>query len=94
MAEFIKEDFLNLEKLLVYRGILQDSLFEELRDLIIKQYNNSESERTYYQICYRLIKLAEEEGYNGDLWQNYLSKLIVLDNNSFSLQAELAGQVG
>ncbi|QTL97083.1 DUF815 domain-containing protein [Iocasia frigidifontis] len=94
MAEFIKEDFLNLEKLLVYRGILQDSLFEELRDLIIKQYNNSESERVYYQICHRFIKLAEEEGYNGDLWQNYLSKLIVLDKNPFSLQAELAGQVG
>ncbi len=92
MSQFdlLKLSFSKMEKLIVYREILHDNIFKRIHSLVMSLDNciSDEHSNAYYQICYELISIAEQEKFQGDLLQNYLLQLIVTDNNSFSLACE------
>ncbi len=89
--DLLKLSFSKMEKLLVYRQIINDNLFARIRSLVMSLDTSGEQVNAYYQICYELISFAEQEGFEGDLLQNYFLKLIATDKNYFSLACEKDG---
>ena len=69
-----------LDKLVVYRGILHNDLIQTLRE------DNSESVKTA-----ALIRVAEELSLEGNIMTEYLLYRIAEDENPFSIMAEKSG---
>lgn len=91
--DVLKLNFFKLESLLIYRKLLEDRIFGRIRSLVLSLDSDISQEHVfkYYQICYELIEEAEKEGFQGDLLQNYIVKLIAIDENPFSLSYEKNG---
>ena len=50
-----------------------------------------EERKRAYRAVRELLELATEYGFNENLWQNYLSFLLMTDENPFTLTAERSG---
>lgn len=91
-----------VSKLIIYGNMPKDSILMELSD-IIKEYKkadeiqelseNKKSEiitRLYQQIK-RILEVATDYGFNDNLWHNYLTYLLITDENPFSITCEKIG---
>lgn len=82
-------------KLIVYRNLPKDSILFSLAD-IIKDYDSGTAKREdiitriYTQIN-RLLELATENGFDHNLWHNYLSYIIATNENPFAITCEKVG---
>lgn len=82
-------------KLLIYSDMEQDCILLNLAE-IYYQWESGSCQKTelirriYVQIK-RLLDLSTKYGFNTNLWQNYLTFLLVTNENSFSLTAERVG---
>ena len=79
-------------KLVLYRNFGKDSIFQQLceicRDFDEGQYKESVLiERIYVQIK-ALLDLSTSYGFDDNLWHNYLTYLLLMNENSFSLVSE------
>lgn len=87
---------LNLNKLLVYRQLIDNEVIQKILAIIetspTSKQNKMELASYYCDICYHLIKHAENERMSGNLWQNYIITLILEDKNVFSLACERSGK--
>lgn len=93
-VKLIQLKYSNLEKLLIYRKLLNDHLFKEIYDLVmsIDTYIMEDySLEPYFKICHKLINKIEEEKFEGDLLKNYILYLIATDENAFSKTCEREG---
>lgn len=85
-----------ISKFIIYRDMRGDSILTELgrifKDL---EMNNDTADglrtRIYAQVR-RLLELATKYGFDKNLWHNYLTYLIISDENPFSLTYEKAGK--
>ena len=82
-------------RLLLYGDLGGDSILEELSRVFSdwKKGNTSKAvlvRRVYDQIK-RLLDLATDYGFDEDLWQSYLTFLLMTNENSFSLITERVG---
>ena len=82
-------------KLVLYRNFGNDSIFQQLceicRDFDEGQYKESVLiERIYVQIK-ALLDLSTSYGFDDNLWHNYLTYLLITDENPFSLTCEKIG---
>lgn len=82
-------------KLLVYRNIDENSILLKLSE-IFKQYeqgnyNKEEIIGNIYTQINRLLSLATSYGFDKNLWHNYLSFIIAMMENPFTLVSEKVG---
>ncbi len=82
-------------KLLMYGDMPKDSILMELSDICTNLRNNTQSKdvlvtRIYKQIK-RILVTATEYGFDKNLWHNYLTFLLITDENPFSLTCEKTG---
>lgn len=83
------------EKLILYSDLGQDSILLQLADI----FRDRESGRfdkaalvgRIYRQVKRILDIATKYGFNTNLWQNYLTFLLLQNENSFSLTAERVG---
>ena len=82
-------------KLLLYSNLGQGSILTELsaiyRDWRTRQAEKSELVHRIYVQVKRLLDVATTYGFNTNLWQNYLTFVLLTNENSFSLTAERVG---
>lgn len=91
-----------VSKLIIYGDMPKDSILMELSN-IIKEYKqadehqelseNKKSEiitRVYQQVK-RILEVATDYGFNDNLWHNYLTYLLITDENPFSITCEKIG---
>ncbi len=91
-----------VSKLIIYGDMPKDSILMELSN-IIKEYKqadeqqglseNKKSEiitRLYKQVK-RILEVATDYGFNDNLWHNYLTYLLITDENPFSITCEKIG---
>lgn len=91
-----------VSKLIIYGDMPKDSILMELSS-IIKEYrqfdesqeksDNKKSEiitRLYHQVK-RILEIATDYGFDDNLWHNYLTYLLITDENPFSLTCEKMG---
>lgn len=84
-------------ELIVYRdfedgGLLYDMawLMEHYED---EFYNTEDMAALFYECIHRLIELAGNYGFRGNLWHCYLANLLVNNENSYSRACEITGAV-
>lgn len=82
-------------KLLMYGDMPKDSILMELSDICTNLRNGTQSKdvlvtRIYKQIK-RILVTATEYGFDKNLWHNYLTFLLITDENPFSLTCEKTG---
>ena len=82
-------------KLLMYGDMPKDSILMQLADICkgADQENFDKEElvgRVYRQVK-RLLILATDYGFDKNLWHNYLTFLLIMDENPFSITCEKVG---
>lgn len=86
-----------VSQLLVYQNISETSILKQLA-LLQKQYNNSlitreEAVAKVYEQIHNLLDVATTYGFNHNLWQNYLTYLLVTTETPFSISSEKVGEL-
>lgn len=83
-----------ISKLLIYGDNGENSILENLAKLLNEAENSASDKATLVKGIYREIKrlldLATSYGFDRNLWQNYLTFIMITNENSFSLTAERA----
>ena len=82
-------------KLIIYRGIGEDSILRSLAD-ICRQFDSGDYDREtmieeIYEQVHSLLDLATTYGFNKNLWHNYLAYLIATTETPFTLVSEKVG---
>ena len=84
-----------LSKLVLYRDFGEDSILYGFADAIdkadAKDYNKNELVDEIYSYVKKLLDLATDYGFDDNLWHNYLTYLLIMNENSFTLTAEKVG---
>ena len=82
-------------KLLLYSNLGQDSILlnmaEIFRDWEGKACDKPSLVRRIYTEVKRILDVATQYGFNTNLWQNYLTFVLLTNENSFTLTAERVG---
>ncbi len=85
-----------ISKLILYRASASDEILSELgkvfRDFEADTSNDDELRTRIYAQVLDLLKVATKYGFDNNLWHNYLTFLIMTDENPFSLTYEKAGE--
>jgi hypothetical protein len=84
-----------ISKLLIYGDMSDDSILMQFGHIFEDFYNNKQTSdelivRIYRQIK-RILKTATDYGFDNNLWHNYLTFLLITDENPFSLTCEKIG---
>lgn len=92
----MSNDGLNLQRLLLYRQILKDETIRKAQELVLMMDTPGQKlrsvEKCYFAMLQSLIKAAERNKWNGDLWKNHVLELVLNDENIFSLACERSGE--
>lgn len=84
------------QELIVYRNLEDGDLFFDMAWLMA-HYSEVKPERDpaalFYDCIHRLIELAGNYGFHGNLWHCYLANLLVNNENSYSCGCEIRGQI-
>lgn len=84
-----------ISKLLIYGDMPKDSILMELSDICKKIEDKSETAyvlttRVLCQIK-RILKIATDYGFDENLWHNYLTYILITDENPFTITCEKVG---
>ncbi len=84
-----------ISKLLIYGDMTKDSILMELSDICKKIEDKSETAdvlttRVLRQIK-RILKIATDYGFDENLWHNYLTYILITDENPFTITCEKVG---
>ncbi|MBQ9133667.1 MAG: ATP-binding protein [Clostridia bacterium] len=84
-----------VSKLLLYSDLGGDSILENLAAAIAAKDSSTDDRDTTIRKIYteikRLLDLSTSYGFDTNLWQNYLTFLLITNENSFSLTSERKG---
>ncbi len=83
-----------LSKLIIYRDMSGESILSKLGEIFEDFENDTDTSehlktRIFIQVR-RLLELATQYGFNKNLWHNYLTYLLITDENPFSFTSEKA----
>ena len=86
-----------LSRLIMYGDMHQDSILMQLADICAQLETDDAGEKSnelrtrVYQQVKRILKVATDYGFNENLWQSYLTFVLIMDENPFSLTCEKIG---
>lgn len=85
------------EKLILYQGFEQGKILEDFT-WIMEHYredtcSGEELRALCYECMHRLTELSASHGFEGNLWQNYLTFLLVNHENAYSTSCEIKGRI-
>ncbi len=82
------------EELIIYKEFTDG---ETLKDMVwlMEHYRLGEGQARplLYDCMHRLLEMAAEHGFYGNLWHCYLTNLLVNNENSYSMACEIRGEV-
>lgn len=83
-----------VEELMIYRNLEDAEIFETMIDIMDHYEEEPEFCRAaYYDVINGLLEMAGSYGFEGNLWHNYLTYLLVNHENVFSTSCEIVGNV-
>ncbi len=85
-----------LSRLIMYGDMQNDSILMQLSDICAQLKGADEEQKNtlrtrVYQQVKRILKVATDYGFNDNLWQSYLTFVLIMDENPFSLTCEKQG---
>jgi hypothetical protein len=82
-------------KLILYRDLGEDSILLKLsgifEDFDLKRGSHAELTTRIYEQMKALLDLATQYGFDENLWHNYLTFILLTNENSFSMTSEKVG---
>lgn len=85
------------KRLILYKHFQYKDLFEDMIWLIEnyddQNHNQEDIRGLLYDSINRLVELAENYGFKGNLWHNYLTFLLAGNENAFSTACEIKGDI-
>lgn len=85
------------QELIVYRNFEDGGLLNDMAWLMSHYedgfYNREDLAGLCYQCVHKLIELAGNYGFHGNLWHCYLANLLVNNENSYSCGCEIRGAI-
>lgn len=80
---------LNIEKLIIFRNIIDEEIIKKAV-LLINNYHDTDKmiEVAYFELQWLLIDKMQCKDFCGNYWQGYLAELIASSENAFSLASE------
>ena len=85
------------QELIVYRNFEEGELLYDMAWLMShyddEYYNREDMTALFYDCIHRLIELAGNYGFHGNLWHCYLANLLVNNENSYSCGCEIRGEI-
>ncbi len=87
----------SMKNLILYRDFEHEKLFHDLAWVMENfkdgYYKKEDIEALFYESINRLIKLAADYGFEGNLWQSFVAFLLVNNENPYSCACELRESV-
>lgn len=84
-----------ISKLVMYGSMPKDTILMQLGDICTSAREGRESKDVLITRCYQQIKriliIGTDYGFDRNLWQNYLTFLLITDENPFSITCEKVG---
>lgn len=84
-----------VSKLILYRNLGEDSILRRLSEIFKRfdscHYRSEELITDIYREIRKLLDLATTYGFDKNLWHNYLTFVLITNENSFSLTSEKVG---
>lgn len=84
-----------ISKLLIYGDMPGDSILMELGDIFRQMEDKTQTKdeliTRVYQQMKRILSVATDYGFDKNLWHNYLTFLLITNENPFSLTCEKTG---
>ncbi len=86
------------EELMIYRDFGEEEKLLTKVTWLMDHYkhesvSHSKIQKVFYECLHLLLKMAEKNGFYGNLWHCYLSELLVSNENSYSCACEITGSV-
>lgn len=83
--------------LILYKEFEQEEVFYDVTWIIENYdndyYNREDVRALWYECFHELIELSASHGFEGNLWHNYLTYLLVNNENAYSTACEIKGKV-
>lgn len=81
-----------ISNLILYGNMAQDEILVKIAKLLDdKEKNDNELRQAIYVEIKRLLELATQYGFNDNLWHNYLTYILMTNENPFSMTCEKQG---
>lgn len=85
------------KELILYKHFKHGDILTDMAWLL-KHYNddyydNEDKKALLFDVIHRLVEMAGNHGYEGNLWHTYLTYLLANNENSFSMASEIRGEV-
>ncbi|HAJ73868.1 MAG TPA: AAA family ATPase [Lachnospiraceae bacterium] len=84
-----------LSKLLIYGSIPQDTILMQMGDICKNAREKTQTTDELIERCFQQVKriliIATDYGFDENLWNNYLTFRLIMDENPFSLTCEKEG---
>lgn len=84
-----------ISKLIIYGDLPKDCILMELSDICGKvksgEFDKDELVTKVYRQIKKILIVATDYGFDQNLWQNYLTYLLITDENPFSITCEKIG---
>lgn len=99
--EITKEGHIIMKKIsecILYRNFSEGKILEQMTYIMEQSLeeavaNREANREIFYECVNGLIELAGQYGFEGNLWHNYLTYLLVNHENAFSTACEITGPV-
>ena len=85
------------KELMLYKHMEHEELLRDMTFLMENcdsdYYNKEDMAGLLFECVNELLKLAAGYGFEGNLWHNYLTFLLVNDENAYSTECEIVGEI-
>lgn len=84
-----------IAKLIIYGDLKEDSILYQMGEIFRKFENKDVGSDELIKDCYkqikRILEIATDYGFDKNLWRNYLTFLLITNENPFSITCEKVG---
>ena len=86
----------DIEEIIIYRDNIKDTILSEMGSIFRDYENDKEYDRAaitgrIYEQVNKLLDVATDYGFDGNLWQNYIAYILASGENPFTITCERTG---
>ncbi len=88
---------MKLHELMIYRNLMDEEILHNMHFLMVnidsEYYNKEDMRALLFDCIHEMLELADSHGFEGNLWQVYLTYLLANSENAYSKACEIKGEV-
>ncbi len=85
------------DELMLYKHMEHEEILTNMTFLMnhceSEYYNKEDMRALLFECINQILELANSHGFEGNLWHNYLAFLLANDENAYSTECEIVGEI-